>query len=480
MKRSMSLLWKQFFFFMVVLSCLCFASLFSGCVPQKALRQPPRGNRGELLVYLAPLPPEVGPLSFSFSAVSAVGEDGAVYPLSLRLKKATGTGSDRQRLLATGFVPPGSYRGISVTMDKARMATENGKMDLLVPDQPILLATPFTIDRRGGDLLEVGYRHADSVREHVRFVPAFSLYKPDKPVASRLAFVSVPDEDYVLVFDRDTLKATDVFPLDGKPEGMALDEAGHRLFVALAAKDAIAVIDTLSGDLIGRIPLQLGDRPSRLALTENANLLVCVNSGSDSVSFLDPHSLVELDRVRVGYHPDWVTLDAGDQRAFIYNRRSDSISVLDLDDHRLQSTVPTDSEPFRGVLNGDGSRLYVIYRNSPYLNVLNPQTLAVLSRQVLGIGADSLLVDSRTDLIYLGWENQSHVDIIDPFSLQAMDSIDTVGGTVDMGIDDAENRLLVASQAGSVTGIDLVSKQQTGRVDTGGAVYSLVLSGARR
>jgi YVTN family beta-propeller protein len=453
--------------------------LSAGCMPPPAGLQAQRGNQGELLLYLAGLPPEANRLSFSLAGASALRADGTAIPLSLRMTVPTGPGSDRQRLLATGLLPPGSYHGIALTVENAQVATEEGEMALLTPEKPVVISVPFNVSRRGATLLEIIYRQAGSIQQHVRFVPAFFASRPEPPVVTRLAFASVPSDDHVLVFDRTTLKAITAIALEGEPAGMALDEAGNRLFVALSEQDAVAVIDILSGALLDRIPLQLGDRPDRLALTPDGNLLLCVNPGSDSVSLIDPHSLVELSRLDVGDEPHSLALDPAGRRAFIFNLQSDSISVLDLNDSRLLFTQSTDSAPIWGALNRDGRRLYVIYRSSPYLNVLDPATLAAIERQQVGIGTDFLLVDARTDLVYLGWADEPRIDIFDPFSLQAVDFLDAPGGGAVLAIDDEENRLLVGSTAGSVTAVDLVSKRQAGRVDVSGPVHSLVLEGAR-
>jgi len=449
-------------------------------MPPKDGLQALRGDRGELLLYLAGLPPDASRLSFSLAGAAALREDDSAIPLSLRLTVPTGPGSDRQRLLATGLLPPGAYHGIALTIEKAQVATEEGEMALLAPEKPVVISAPFSVSRRGATLLEIIYRQAGSIQQHVRFIPAFFASQPEPPVVTRLAFASVPKEDQVLVFDRKTLKAITAIALEGEPAGMALDESGNRLFVALSAQDAVAVIDILSGALLDRIPLQLGDRPDRLALTPDGSLLLCTNPGSDSVSLIDPSSLLELSRLDVGDEPRSLALDPAGRRAFIFNLHSDSIAAIDLNERRLLFTQSTDSAPIWGALNRDGSRLYVIYRSSPYLNVLDPATLAVLERQQVGIGTGVLLVDARSDLVYLGWTDEPRIDIFDPFSLQAVDFLDAPGGGAVLAIDDEENRLLVGSAAGPVTALDLVSKREAGRVDVSGPVHSLVLEGDRR
>ena len=68
-------------------------------------------------------------------------------------------------------------------------------------------------------------------------------------------YVNVPDLKQIVVIDRSTGKITH-WPLTGM-EGnfpMALDEAGHRLFVGVHVPPRVAVVDTLSGRVVAQLP----------------------------------------------------------------------------------------------------------------------------------------------------------------------------------------------------------------------------------
>jgi YVTN family beta-propeller protein len=453
----------------------------AGCAPRPAGPEARRQDVGDLLVYLQPMPPETGRLRFTLTAAEAVREDGTAIPLDLLVKEPAANGVDRQRLLASGRLPEGNYRGLTLSVGKALLLTEEGEAALLAPQEPVFIDAPFNLARQGAALLEVAFRHEGSVRQQFHFVPAFFAHRPEPPVVTRLAFVSEPEAGLLTVFDRKSLRATGLYAPGEGTAGLALDERQQRLFIALSGEDAVAVLDVFSGAHLGRIQLQPGDRPERLALTPDGRLLLAVNAGSDSVSFLDPLSLVELSRVAVGDEPLSLLLDRGGRRAFVFNRHSDSISVLDLPRRQLLVTLNTDSGPYRGALSRDGSRLFVVFRGSPYLTVFDAATLAVRERVLVGIGIGAILVDSRTDLLYLGWSDAPRIEVYDPLSLQTVDFLEAPGGVVDLLIDHEENRLLLASpDARAVTAIDLVSKRELGRLEAGGELHSLALMGTRR
>ena len=74
----------------------------------------------------------------------------------------------------------------------------------------------------------------------------------------------------------------------------------------------------------------------------------------------------------------------------------------------------------RGAISRDGDRLYVITRNSPNLLVIDPVSLTLIERILVGTGAASIKVDVKTDLIYVGKDN-GEIAVIDPSSLMSID-----------------------------------------------------------
>ena len=81
----------------------------------------------------------------------------------------------------------------------------------------------------------------------------------------------------------------------------------------------IEVIDVFKNQIINRLRLSLNDRPIGLALTPDGTLLVSVNNGTNTVSIIDPLSMIELARINVGEGPYSAVMDPSGFRAFVLN-----------------------------------------------------------------------------------------------------------------------------------------------------------------
>jgi len=456
--------------------------LLSGCQPQATAPQTARLTDGGLFfLYLHPLTADTSRLRFVVDEVAAIGEDGALQPLTLSLSEITLENIDRQRLFASGRLPAGKYRGLAVTIKGAWVMTEEGEVALLPPEEAVEVPIHFSLPEGKAKLFEMIYHHDGSIRRHVLFVPDLTAYVPDLPLLERVGYVSCTEAGYLVLFDRESMRVYSVVAIDKNPAGIVVDQVRKRIYVSVQDDDQVEILDLRTGETVGNIPLQPGDMPGRLALTPDGLHLLVVNRDSKSVSFLSTLSQIELERVTVGEDPQFVLCDRNGKRAYVFNSSSDTMSVLDLDQPRVMATIITETGPFWGALNRNGTLLYILYHDSPFVSVFDTQAMAFINRLEVGIGVSTLLVDPFSDLIYLGWLDEKRVDIYAPLSLQPVDFLKGPGSPVDMVIDNEENRLLLATH--SLTGVvalDLTSRQSAGFVETGAAPASLDIAGARR
>jgi hypothetical protein len=130
--------------------CICLLLfVVSSCLPQPSIRKEALTEEGEAVIYLQPLPQEAEKLRFSIEAISAVRTDGSHVPLPLSLNEVKGSDRlGRQSILATGTLPPGSYTGLAVTLNKAFVQTAEGEMALLVPEKQLSAEKLFAIERQ--------------------------------------------------------------------------------------------------------------------------------------------------------------------------------------------------------------------------------------------------------------------------------------------------------------------------------------------
>lgn len=454
----------------------------SGCELQTVLRQsaPLSEDEGEVFLYLQPFPQEAERLKFSIEGLSALKDDGAEYPLSLTLPELSPGVLKRQRLLASGHLPPGAYSGLSMKVSRASLKGEEGESALLLPDKPVKLDFPFSISAKKAVVLSLSFIYDASIQGGFGFSPFFSIVVPDRPLIGLTGYVTNSDSHSITVFDKKSGLAAQVIETGMNPRGIVIDKRTKKAYVAVSDEDAVEVIDITAGDIINRIHLSRGDRPGELALASDGRVLLTVNTGSNSVSFVDPLTHVELSRLTVGNEPNSLVLDRTGRRAFVFNTFSNTVSVIDIHSRSVASVIATEPGPLRGEFNRRGDRLYVFFRTSPYLVVYDSSTFAVVNRIFVGPGTASLKVDTNTDFLYLGRKHDGTVEIYDPFSLMPGDSVRAGGGVEHMAIDSEENTLVMAvPQKKSVVIVNLVSKAVIAELDAGDNPTRVTIMGER-
>ncbi len=441
---------------------------------------PPLESEGEVYLYLQPFPVEAEKLSFSIQSIAAVRPDGTAVPLELFLSDLSPEAAPRQRLLAHGRLPPDTYDALAIQVSRATLVTADGKADLHVSKEPDQVPVALHVVQRRATVLTLSLRLDHAVSPSYGFHPAFDATTPPAPVVELAGYVTSPGSAALAVFDKRRREVVAVLPAGREPQGVALDPQQRRSYVALAGDDQVQILDLAAGEETGRISLRPGDRPRELALTPDAHTLVSTNPGSRTASFLDPGSMLERDRVPVGEAPEALLLDRTGQRAYVFNRRSASVTVLDVANRQVVGTIATDPEPLRGQLNRAGTRLYVAHAGSAYLNVYALPDLALSTRFYVGLGTSAIKVDPRTDLLYVGRRDEGRLDVYDPSAFIPVDHVDLPGAPTYLVIDDAESTLLaVIPEARQVAVVDLTRRRVVGRIDVLRDPDELALFGER-
>jgi YVTN family beta-propeller protein len=451
-----------------------------GCQAALPRFKPPLEEEGEVHLYLQPLPQEADRLTATFEAVAAISAEGREIPLTLALQQLKGAEARRQRRLASGVLPPGDYAGFSFKMASASLRADGRDSALVVPEAPTRVEFKFSVNRRKAYVLTVVLRYAEATAAGFAFEPAFVVFFPEKPPADLRGFVTNGASNDITVFNKKTLQVVDVIATGRRPLGMALDPRLRRAYVALSGEDSIEVVDILAGNVADRIRLRSGDEPQELALTPDGRTLLAANRGSNSVSFIDPASRIELTRLRVGNAPHSILVEPTGRRAFVFNQLSNTMSVIDLRSQALVTTVATDPVPVRGQLNRRGDRLYVIHEVSPYVVVFNPTTLAQVSRFPVRTGMIAAKVDPTTDRVYLTRRRDISVGLYDPTSFAPIGFVSTGRSMGYMTISAEENHLLMVSpDSRSVLASNVITQRIVGEMDVGEEPYWVSVLGEK-
>jgi YVTN family beta-propeller protein len=437
------------------------------------------GAEGEIHVFALPLTREAERLEFTVEAVSARRRDGTEVPLEVVQRDVVGAEPARQRLLAWGRVPPGDYAGLVVKVGSATLASGAERARLVVEPDSGRMDLSFSVASGSAVVVWAALNAPGSIGGEYVFSPDLkATLAPQTPPQVTLYCTNASSAS-VSAVDRHARLVTGMIPVGAAPLGIVLDRAANRGYVALSREDRIEILDAAANASAGRIRLTPGDGPAELALTPDGTLVV-VNVRSRTVSLLDPQAMTELGRVPVGDAPAGLRVDRSGQRAYVANRGSGTVTVIDVPNRAVAGTIATDTEPLWVDLSRDGTRLFVVHRGSAYLGVFALPSLAPQAHAYVGLGATTVRIDPRTDLIYLSRGDERRISVYDPLSFQPLDQIDVPGAVTRMVIDDVENTLLaLMPERQAIAVLDLTSRKLLAEIPVGRDPYGLAFIGER-
>jgi YVTN family beta-propeller protein len=456
-----------------------FGAAGCGALTPRAAGRPPLENDGEVFLYLQPASDAASRLQVLLASMSAIRSDGTAVPLELLVKELPGAGAGRQRLLARGELPPGTYRGLEVNVTRASVTTPEGPAQLLVQG-PATVAAPFQVRAQRGTILTLALDAEGSIQAQHAFSPRFAVSVPTRSMPQLYAVTSNTGGNDLTLFDKRRREVFAAVPTGREPEGVALSPDLSRMYVAISGEGQVAVFDLSTTEPLPAIRLTAGDRPRELAVSPDGRVLLVLNEGSSSLAFIDVSSGTELGRVPTGNVPVSLLVDRSFRRAYVLNQGSSTITVVDVPTRAVAATIGTDPVPVRAQLNRAGNRLYVVHEASPQMLVLSLPDMSLISRITIGMGAATLKVDSRSDLIYLAKRGDPRIYVYDPFSLIPVDFFDLPAGATWLAIDDAENTLLALMPSRrSVVVVDLPSRRPVGIAEVGEEPYMVTVAGER-
>lgn len=453
-----------------------------GCAttPSGATTTAPRSDEGELFVYVEPLVRDERDVSVTVSEVLAVSDDGLVVPLEVR-SPLTAPARDRQRLVASGPVAAGRYVGLAVRVTRATVGGAQGQADLLVPEEPIKAEVNYAVAAGRAVVLWLRLKPVVADDVQTRYDVRATATVAVQPATDVISYASFVERDLIAAFDKRERRVFAMLRTGRGPRGLALDRARARAYVALSGDDAVAALDIATGEELGRIPLQSGDSPRELALGSDGAVLLVLNEGSKTVSFVDTDRMLESSRTSAGGEDVFnLRVDRGGGRAYVFHGRPSGVTLLDLATQRASAVGTLQGDPIWGDTTRDGSILVTAQRYTPFLEFLSVPALIPGERAFAGPGTIVVKVNPRTGLILLTRRDVPEVDVFDPLSRIVIDTLRVPGPATLLAIDDLENALfaLVPSR-GAIAVVDLVSKRLLSEIELGANPYKFVLSGER-
>ena len=227
----------------------------------------------------------------------------------------------------------------------------------------------------------------------------------------------------VSVMDTELRRVIKIIDVSTGPRFLAIDPSRPRLYVANyglrqivqeGANNIVTVIDTGSDQIIATV--EVGLRPYAMTFNENGDKLYVLNRGdgfglsdpADMVSVIDltdlnqPARTVDLSLgVEKGVTPSAIVVAPSTERAFIVNRNSDNVAVIDTSSDSLVSFIDVGKAPLGIAADPEGSQVFVTNSLSDTVSVIDTASLSVTKTISVGPGPMSIAIDFDARYLYV-------------------------------------------------------------------------------
>ncbi len=196
---------------------------------------------------------------------------------------------------------------------------------------------------------------------------------------------------------------TDTLGGSGGWDYIALDTAGHRLFIA--RQDRVIVVDPASGKALAEIPGF--NRAHGVAFDYAGGRGFATSGGDSSVVIFDLKTLQVLGRTIAAPDADAILFDPATKRIFTFNGDSRSSSVIDAATGKKIGTIDLGAGPEFAVSAGDG-KLYVNLEDSSAVEEIDAAAMKVLRRWPLAPcqSPSGLAIDREHHRLFSGCHNK--------------------------------------------------------------------------
>lgn len=180
------------------------------------------------------------------------------------------------------------------------------------------------------------------------------------------------------------------------PRGMAVDDEGGMLYIALAGNSSIAVVDTRNWKVEKLIPVQR--RPDKLLWVPQTKTLYATSALNRTLTAIDPRMGSESEIIELNALPQDLVYDPGRRAILISLQDLNQVAIIDLSNKITGRFKLVASEPTGLVLDDEHRRLYVAVRYA--VLELNADTGQEITRIPAPGGTDALVLDPGGSLLY--------------------------------------------------------------------------------
>ncbi|MBV8283628.1 MAG: YncE family protein, partial [Candidatus Eremiobacteraeota bacterium] len=211
--------------------------------------------------------------------------------------------------------------------------------------------------------------------------------------------------------------------LPGPGEDWALAPDGRRLYVSVPTADRVTAIDTVTWAVAAEAKGLPG--ASRLALQADGHRL-WVDS-REGVAAVVADAMTVASRFATGLGPHEIALDPDDRRAYVTNRGSGTLTVIDARRLAKVADVDVGPDPASVAYSSAGRAAYVASGGGGTLAVVVGDPPAVTARVAVGGGASSVRFAPGGRLAFVTHPDRDEISVVDASVNRVVRTVEAAG-----------------------------------------------------
>jgi len=267
-----------------------------------------------------------------------------------------------------------------------------------------------------------------------------------------------------------------------RPRGMHFSADRTQFYVGCADDDQIAIYDTESLELVGRI-LDV-EEPETFDLHPDGRRLVISNEEDATATVFDVVEREFLAEFETGEEPEGVQITPDGKLVFVASEAANLVHVIDLEKGEVIKDILVDTRPRRFALTPDGAELWVTAELAGIVDIIDLKTLKVVAdipflptgfrkEQVTPV---DLLITRDGQRAYVALGRANHVAVVDVPNRKVIDYILVGKRAWGLALTNDEKKLYVANGlSDDITIIDTASLKPIKSVPVGMVPYGILI-----
>lgn len=192
------------------------------------------------------------------------------------------------------------------------------------------------------------------------------------------------------------------------------------VFLQLTVTGSSLDLPAVTTDFCGDQPFDLTSLEDQITTAsgsfqyfKSTERLYVPNYGDGTVSVIDlsDHSL--LTTISVGTHPSGVAVSPDGLKVYVANYSSNNISVIDVSSNQVIATVSVGANPWGVAVSPDGTRVYVSNHGDHTVSIIDALTNTVIGGPVnVGGGPVGLAVSTAGDKVFVANQDDNTVSVL--------------------------------------------------------------------